>query len=71
MKFFNSNGSGRTADSGGTDGNFFTKKISGIKVIFAVISNLFRVVEICGDGFNSSGVTGDNAIAAYVAFFTA
>ena len=69
MKFFNSDGSGRTADSGGTDGNFFAKKIAGVKVIFAVIGNLFCIVKICGDGFNSSGVTGDNAIAADVTLF--
>ena len=69
MKFFNSDGSGRTADSGGTDGNFFAEKIAGVKVIFAVIGNLFCVVKICGNGFNSSGVAGDNAIAADVSFF--
>jgi hypothetical protein len=69
MKFFNSDGSGRTTDSGGTDGNLFAEKIAGVKVIFAVIGNLFCVVKICGDGFNSSRVTGVNAIAADVSFF--
>ena len=69
MKFFHGDGSGRSADTGGTGGYFFTKKVSGPDIIFAVIGNLFCVVKIRSNGFNPARISGKDAIAADFSFF--
>lgn len=68
VEFLHGDGGGRSADSGGAGGYFFSEEVSGPDVVFTVLGNLFRVVKIGGYGLDSSGIAGKNAIAADVSF---
>lgn len=45
-KLFDRNGGGRSADPGGDNADFFSVEIAGVGVVFPVLGDLYRVIEM-------------------------
>ena len=56
------------ANAGGTDRNLLSQEGAGIDVVLPVHADMYRAVEISGDGLTAARVTGQEHIAAHIAF---
>ena len=59
-------GSGRAADSRGTDADLLPQQSSGVDVVLPVHANMHRVVKIGSDGFTAPGVTRQEHIPPHI-----
>ena len=56
------------ADACGADGNLLPQEGAGIDVVLPVHADMYRIVEISGDGLTAARVTGQEHIATHIAF---
>ena len=71
VQLLHGNGSGGAADAGGAHGHLFAQQRAGVDGIFPILGNKYRIVKMGGDGLAAPRITGQQAIAAYIALCAA
>ena len=66
-QFFHGNGGGRSADTGGANGNLLPQEGAGPDVVLPIHADVNRIIKMLCDGLTATGVAGQQHIAAYVA----
>ena len=67
VELLHGDGSGRTADTCGADGDLLTQQRAGIDSILAVLCHKLRIVKMLGNGGAAAGIAGQQHIAAHIA----